>query len=267
MKKKALIVGISEYAPLKPDLRSSVFEIEQWRDLLVDVYEFANHDIRLLADKRATKSAILDRLMWLLSNTNANDQLVFIFCGHGMRLRRRDSEGDFLDLQDEGIVSYPGGVGDPVDAVIFDDDLTTLYCSMAVAQYAKPTFIFDCCYSAGIDFSEPERLRKAVMLPVDLAHRNRSTANIVRFGLEITRNANTHPLIVAASGEFDLAIEVVLDNQPRSLFSSLAIGALRANPSLTYEELIANISKNMKFAAQQPCLRGDPERVRESFFK
>jgi hypothetical protein len=267
MKRRALIVGISDYAPLVPDLQSSVFEMERWRDLLVDIYHFADHDIRLLADRRATRSAILDRLIWLLSDTHADDELVFIFCGHGMRVRRRDSVGDLIDLQDEGIVAYPAGSADPLDAVIFDDDLTTLYCSMAVALKALPTFVFDCCYSAGLDFSEAERVRKSIMLPADLAHRNRSTANVVRFGLEITKSAVTHPLMIAASGEYDQAIEIVRDNQSRSLFSSLAIAALRTTPTLTYQELIATISPHMQFAGQEPCLIGDAERLQQQFLK
>jgi len=268
MTKKALIVGISEYAPLQPNLASSLFEIEQWRDLLVDHYGFADKDIRLLAQRRATKQAILDRLMWLLGNAQDGDQLVFIYCGHGVRAHRRDSAGDLLDLQDEGLVAYPGGAADPLDVAIFDDDLSALYSSMAVPARALPTFILDCCYSGGMDFPEPELLRKSIILPVDLAHRNRSATEVVRFGLHVTRtSACTHPLILAASGERDLAIEVERADRPRSLFSCLAIAALRENPTLTYQELMATIVPLMQEVAQEPCLRGDAERKQGQFLK
>jgi hypothetical protein len=268
MKKKALIVGISDYAPLQPSLKSSAVEIAQWRDLLVERFEFADADIRLVAERRATKTAIIDRLMWLLGDARPGDQLVFIFCGHGVRARRRDSAGDLLDLQDEGLVPHPGGAVDPLDVAIFDDDLMAVYCSMAVPAGARPTFIFDCCYSGGIDFSEPDQLRKSIILPVDLAHRNRGVTNVVRFGLGVTRtDVCVHPVIVTASGERDVAIEVGPDDDKRSLFSSHAIAALRENPALSYQDLITTITPLMKSDAQQPCLHGDAERIQGQFFK
>ncbi len=266
--KKALIVGNSLYAPLLPNLRSSSYEIERWRDLLVETFGFPDTNVRLLADERATKNVVMDRLLWLFGDTQPGDQLVFIFCGHGVRIRRKESTGDRLDLQDEGLVLQPAGATDVRDVVLFDDDLTSLYCSMSVDGAALPTFIFDCCYSAGFDFSEQERERSALMLPSDGAKHDTSTGNVVRFGLQLTRGwICSHPVILAASGEYDLAIEVERHHAQRSLFSSLALAALRTNPALTYEALIQTISPCMRFAAQQPWLGGDADRMQRRFLE
>jgi hypothetical protein len=267
MKKRALIVGISDYTPLLPNLFSAAFEAEKWHDLLVQVYGFESRNIVMLTDKAATKRAIDDRLIWLLGNSRPGDQLVFIFCGHGIRTPRRSSAGDCLDLQDEGLVSYPVGAADPRDVAIFDDDLTALYCSMGIAPRTRPTFIFDCCYSAGVDFSKPEQTLRALVLPVEPGHGGRSPENVLLFTMQGARaGVCTEPLVVASTGEYDEASEVGQEHQKRSLFSSLAIEALHKNPALTYQDLISSVALNMEFARQTPCLTGDPCRIQQQFF-
>ncbi|HYK03657.1 MAG TPA: caspase family protein [Thermoanaerobaculia bacterium] len=267
MKKRALIVGISEYTPLLPNLFSAAFEARKWRDLLLQVYGFARRNVVMLVDKAATRSAITDRLMWLLGDSRPGDQLVFIFCGHGVRTPRPGSVGDCVDLQDEGLVPYPAGAADPRDVALFDDDLTALYCSIGIAPGARPTFIFDCCYSAGLDFAKPERTRKALVLPVDLAHCGRSPENFFRLALQGARSGVcTDPLVVASTGEYDEASEVPPATQKRSLFSSRAIETLRRNPVLTYQDLVSSVALDMEFLRQTPSLTGDPFRIQQQFF-
>jgi len=266
MKKRALIVGISQYTPLLPDLLSAAFEAREWRDLLMQVYGFARRNIVMLVDKTATRSTIKDRFLWLLGDSRPGDQLVFIFCGHGVRTPRADSAGDCVDLQDEGLVPYPAGAADPRDVALFDDDLTALYCSIGIAPRARPTFIFDCCYSTGLDFAKPEQTRRALVLPVDPAH-DRSPENVLRFTMQGARAVGcTGPLVVASTGEYDEASEVPQENRKRSLFSSLAIDALRRNPALTYQDLVSSVALDMEFARQKPSLTGDPFRIHLQFF-
>ena len=263
MVKKALIVGVSEYEPLGADLKSSLIEIEQWRHLLLREYSFADDNIRLLKDRRATRSTVMDRLMWLLSNAEDDDQLVFIFCGHGTRARGKDSGGRLRNFQNEALVPFPAGAADPLDIAISDDDLTELYCSMSVPPGALTTLILDCCFSAGIDFSEQGIVRKAIR-----NYDEWGPANVLRFGLRITQSVHAiHPLVIAASGEVDVAFEVPDGDRTRSLFSFLAIDALRRNPKLSYQDLITTIAPRMLYAAQEPCLRGDTNRMKEQFLQ
>lgn len=261
MPQKALIVGVSKYSPMEVDLQSSVTEREAWTRLLVQRYEFATDDICVLDDSNATRAAILDRFIWLLGRAEAGDQLVFIFCGHGVRARRKDSNGDLFDLQDEALVPLPAGARNALDIAIFDDHLAELYCDMSLPPGVLPTFIFDCCYSAGVDFSDPERVSR-VKLPND-----GGAVNIARFGLRLAQvPLCTRPLVIAAAGERDLAIEVERE-RPRSLFSYCAIEALSKNPALSYHELVTSITPTMQFAAQEPTLRGDSDRMQRQFFQ
>lgn len=264
--KKALIVGVSQYAPLLRDLESSSAEGERWSQLLIDVYGFAERNVCLLVDRRATKQAVLERLIWLFGDTRPGDQLLFIFLGHGVRVGRSESTGDALDLRDEALVMHPAGASDVLDVAILDDDLTTLYCSMAVDSRALPTFIFDCCHSGGFDFPEPERRRKQAIVAADPGDRSRSTGNVVRFLQRLGRRVDVaQPVILAASGESDQAAEIGRNHERRSLFSSLAIAALRENPALSYQSLLESIEPSMRFIAQTPRHLGDSVRIQRPF--
>jgi len=262
MVKKALLVGVSEYLPLKANLRSATIEVENWKALLVRTYAFGEHNVRVLMNERATKRAVLDRLTWLLAGALEGDQIVFVFCGHGLRARRRNDEGKLLEREDEGLIPYPAGSSSALDVSIFDDDLTDLYERMGVRRGALPTFIFDCCYSAGIDFSETHRTRLTRPARSHVA----PSFDVVRFGLRLTRNGSgPQPVVIAASGETGLAIEVEAAGQPRSLFSLHALDTLRGNPRVSYSDLITTIKPLMTFAAQEPCIRGDCQRTKRSF--
>src|ERR1700756_5755081 len=102
MTQKALIVGISDYGGRVPGLESPNREIQEWRDLLVQTYGFPYENVRLLANDRARRDEIDIRLKWLFNDAKPNDQLVFVYCGHGIRLPERDeNSGELLDHMDE----------------------------------------------------------------------------------------------------------------------------------------------------------------------
>jgi len=260
MVRKALVVGVSEYLPLKANLRSSTVEVENWKRLLIRTYSFAEYNVRVLVNERATKRAILDRLIWLLADACERDQIVFVFCGHGVRARRRDSSGRPANHEDEGLLPFPAGSTSALDISIFDDDLTDLYRKMCVPRSALPTFIFDCCYSAGLDFSATHRGNRPVPSHAP------SSVNVVHFGLRLARgDCGPKPIVIAASGETGLAIETDVGGMPRSLFSFHALNSLHRNPALSYQNLIDQIRPDMEYAAQVPDIRGDEQRKQRAF--
>lgn len=93
--KKAFIVGINKYLDRGNDLRGCVNDAENIYHALIDLYKFNPDNIRVLTDKRATKSAILERLNWLVKDNQPGDDLVFHYSAHGSQIR--DREGDELE--------------------------------------------------------------------------------------------------------------------------------------------------------------------------
>lgn len=264
MAKRALIVGVSDYAPVAHDLPSARLDIAEWEDLLDRSYGFTQ--IRSLVDERATKAAVADGLTWLLARAGTGDQLVFIFCGHGARIPGRNTRLVKDGLHDEAIILYPGAATDLLDAAFWDDELTDLYRTMSVPDAALPTFIFDCCFSAGVDFSELPALEGPPAPPSGLSRSDRQAAGAVRFGLNLTyASPSVPPLIIAASSATSVALEIDTPRGKRSLFSELAITALRENPSLSCQELLRMIAPRMQYA-QQPSVRGKTERIQKPLF-
>ncbi|HEY3116002.1 MAG TPA: caspase family protein, partial [Chloroflexota bacterium] len=72
---RALLVGINAY-PGAP-LNGCVNDVTDMASFLVKPCGFAMGDIRLVTDSRATKTAIVDRLGWLLTGLQKGDRILF----------------------------------------------------------------------------------------------------------------------------------------------------------------------------------------------
>lgn len=99
--KKAVIVGINDYAPIGaggPDLNGCVNDARDMANTLVTC-GFPAGNIRILTNQNATRSNIILYLTWLLNGCVAGDSLVFYYSGHGTRVANigADLEIDGLD--------------------------------------------------------------------------------------------------------------------------------------------------------------------------
>ena len=94
-------------------------------------YGFTTKDIRVLVDARATKSAIMDRLNWLVKDAKAGDKLLFHFSGHGSQIRDRDGD-ELKDQLDEIVCPHDM---DWDGTYIVDDDLNAVFSKIS----AKPS--------------------------------------------------------------------------------------------------------------------------------
>lgn len=271
-KKKALIVGISNYGDRLPRLDSPEREIEEWRDLLMDEYDFSCGDIRLLANDRARRDEIVHRLKWLFADAEKGDQLVFAFAGHGIRLQRRDgTSGELLDGLDEALVAYPSAATDDLEKMaIFDNEVFNLYAESSAPE-ATVTFILDCCHGGGFNSADMPRQPRAmsVSLPVDLRHRSLTSSPAPTcWNTRGRRSARrtTMPVILSAAGELNLSVEVDLEGERRSVFSYHALKALRGNPMITYQDLVDEIRDPIDdYYPQHTNLRGDEMRRAKPF--
>jgi metacaspase-1 len=104
------------------NLQGCVNDATNVRDILLRYYGFTTNDIRVLVDARATKSAIMDRLNWLVKDAKAGDKLLFHFSGHGSQIRDRDGD-ELKDQLDEIICPHDM---DWDGTYIVDDDLSKM---------------------------------------------------------------------------------------------------------------------------------------------
>jgi hypothetical protein len=106
--KWAVVVGIADYKGSEFDLWHPDEDAKEMASALIDNYGFASGNVKLLLNRKATYTAIVSAVDWLIANEDAESTVVFFFSGHGFRAA--DGEGWDSDTEsdgyDEGIVSY-----------------------------------------------------------------------------------------------------------------------------------------------------------------
>jgi metacaspase-1 len=140
--KRALVVGINDYAPIGaggPDLNGCVNDARDMANTLV-ICGFAPGNIRILTNQNAKRTPILTILKTLVTSAVAGDSIVFYYSGHGTRVA--NIGGDFeIDGLDEAICPHDFASA----GVIRDDDFRV------ILNLLKPGInmevIFDCCFS------------------------------------------------------------------------------------------------------------------------
>lgn len=136
--KWAVVIGISDYRGRRNDLQYCDDDAkDMYNYLLARGYPQGN--IRLLLDKGAKASAIMDAIDWLNSWEGENSDVVFFYSGHGSTYDGYD-DGDTEDT-DEAIVS--------TDLyLILDGQLRQKF---SIFSSSKISFTFDTCFSGGMD--------------------------------------------------------------------------------------------------------------------
>lgn len=144
MVRKALLVGINDYAPIGaggPDLNGCVNDVRDMaitlRDLgIVPAVPWSMH---IVTDGRATRAAILNELGWLVGGAKRGDILVFYYSGHGSQMP--DMTGEETDKKDETICPHDFATS----GMIRDDDLRAVFSRIAAGVNLE--VILDSCHS------------------------------------------------------------------------------------------------------------------------
>lgn len=126
MAKKALLVGINDYAPVGaggPDLRGCVNDVRDVAHSLnaMGIVLAAPLNMRIITDARATRANILASLEWLVAGAKAKDLLIFWYSGHGSQVA--DVSGDEIDKKDETICPHDFATA----GMILDDDFRRIF--------------------------------------------------------------------------------------------------------------------------------------------
>jgi hypothetical protein len=102
--KRALLVGINEYADPSQNLEGCVNDVFLVSSLLQES-GFAAEDIRVVLNDRATCSGLIDRLDWLLDGAAAGDTRFFYYSGHGAQVPQY-GVGERIDQVQETLVLH-----------------------------------------------------------------------------------------------------------------------------------------------------------------
>jgi hypothetical protein len=143
----ALLIGIDEYSNLADrfQLGGCVNDVKLMNRLLIEKFQFAPQNIRVLIDKNATRQNIIDEFEgFLIKNAQEDGQALFYYSGHGSRMT--DLNSDEPDAYDETIVPYNSRDKKKKVIDIPDDKLRELLWKLT-QKCKNVTFILDCCHS------------------------------------------------------------------------------------------------------------------------
>ena len=144
MVRKALLVGINDYAPIGaggPDLNGCVNDVRDMATTLRDlgIVPAVPTNMHIFTDSRATRAAILNELGWLVDGAKRGDVLVFYYSGHGSQMP--DMTGEETDKRDETICPHDFATA----GMIKDDDLRAIFSGIGTGVNLE--VILDSCHS------------------------------------------------------------------------------------------------------------------------
>jgi hypothetical protein len=147
MKRKALLVGINDYAPKGgggPDLGGCLNDVRDVAHTLnaLQIVPAGPQSMKILTNSRATRKAIMDGLGWLLAGAAKGDVLVFYYSGHGSYVADLPPDKDELDGKDETICPHDFESA----GMIKDDDFKKLFAALK-NKAVNLEVIFDSCHS------------------------------------------------------------------------------------------------------------------------
>lgn len=279
LNQRALLVGINNY-PSAP-LRGCVNDVNDLAKFLSKHGGFKSNEIRRLTNSKATTSAILESLRWLVKGAAPGDRLYFHYSGHGVQLPTLDPDGE-PDGLDEAIC--------PVDfdwtdkRVIRDKDFARIFRSVPAGTHF--VWISDSCHSGDLSRRLPlparAQTRNASLLESLVpAIRWIGPATNLAWRLSAARKAGL-PLATLADATKDLNLVLITAckaNQTAhdAIFKRRANGALtyillktleaKGGLQLTLQKLLPKIRAALKEAhfRQQPQLEGSKSLFRSTF--
>lgn len=141
----ALLVGINDYSPNVGKLTGCLNDVDHFQAYLTDNFDRTRLHIEVLKDADATRPNIIEQFRSHLGRANADDVVVFQYCGHGARCKSaKEFEEFFPDGKDEGLVCYDSRGGAGFD--LADKELAALLAELAKND-PHIACILDCCHS------------------------------------------------------------------------------------------------------------------------
>lgn len=273
MTKKALLVAVGDYQGFATTLEAPEKDVLLWRKIL------ENHgfgDFRQRINAEAKHDVVIDDLKWLLNGAMKDDQLVFMFLGHG---RLVEAHAGASEPYEEALIVYPDGDRSLKSAEITDSDLTQLLMESRLAEGVDFAIGLDTCFAANLSVPVPPGAKPLFIPPA--AELELSLASVRAFGSFglasefpmaksiLPDRGIERPLIIAACGKTEVAYELPIEGTPHMLFTLRATDylaeAFAQQRHVTFEMLVKDIYPLEDGICQKPELTGNTGRRMERF--
>ncbi|MCF7963524.1 MAG: caspase family protein [Pirellula sp.] len=141
----ALLVGINDYSQDAGKLSGCLNDFDHFYGYLTQNFDQGRLHIEILKDANATRPNIINQFRSHLGKANADDAVVFHYCGHGARWKSaKPFEQFYPGGMDEGLVCYDSRSSGGFD--LADKELAALLAELARNE-PYIAVILDCCHS------------------------------------------------------------------------------------------------------------------------
>lgn len=262
MAKKALIVGIN-YVGTGNDLRGCINDAYNMKTLL----ETQGFAVEMMLEEAATTAGMKAGMQRLVAGAVPGDVLVFHYSGHGSQLPSRVEADGFEEILCPIDLNW-------TTKVVTDDDLRAVFNS--VPNGVNTTVVLDCCHSGdGLDQTHhlspvkdaaPVQVEGGRFLapPADVEGVLKERA-LVQWST--SRDINSSAVLIAGCRSDQTSADAFINGMPQGAATAALIAAVKANPSITYQQLIVSMNDYMvrNRYTQRPQLDGSPALYDKTF--
>ena len=267
--KKAVLVGINKYPDPDNELSGCINDITDMANFLCKEKQFKMTDVRLLADDRATKANIIERLNWLVKDAKAGDQLLFHYSGHGAQMTTRAKTGE-PDKLDEVICPWDFDWTDKT--ALRDKEFAKIFTT--VPKGVEFIWLSDSCHSADLSrgFKKPGAFKARTMIPPpDIAWRNRSIDSTPVKLQELAKTAKKRNLaLISGCKSHQESADAVFNKRANGALTYYLLKTLKTKAGKTdsLRVITDKVNAALKKAdfTQRPQLEGSLELMDKPFF-
>lgn len=277
----ALLIGVGSYPhlPLKDQLDGPPHDVRALTDTLTTACDFAPENITCLVDKAATRTAILQAMGGMKSQTRPGDFIFIYFSGHGTSQHNNKAASLTMGAHTGALVPVDFSTDGSPEAmlerlIIGKRDLFPVIDDLEKDRHVLA--VFDACYSGqAIRSPLPRGKFRYVALPVDALDDSEDDAPAA-YGTD-TIQRPPYPYVntvyISAADAFEEAMDIdrktiyqgfmTVDGLPHGAMTNALLRAMQGKAGadvdgdgyLTYAELYTNIRNavNRDFA-HTPCM-------------
>jgi len=264
---RALLVGINSY-PTSP-LKGCLNDISDMAKFLNTNCNFAMDDIRLLADSRATKKGITDRLGWLLAGLHKGDRVLFHYSGHGVQLPTRNPQGE-VDGLDEAICPYDFDWTDLHS--IRDKDFNQMFSS--IPEGVDFVWVSDSCHSGDLERDMPKQnfLDKTIDPPIDIDWRLQTAKDMKIESVGLIKTAQSLNLaLISGCKSNQTSADALINKRYNGALTYYLLAELKKSNGLTLPltTIVKGVNASLKKEGyeQRPQLEGNKTLKSKPFLK
>ena len=247
--------GINDFGG-RNDLAGCVNDATDWREFAVRELGFTREQTRMLADREATRGAILESWKWAIDGIKPGHLVLLQGSSHGVQIPDRNSDED--DRLDEAFCTY--GFNWAPNTMITDDEICAMFSH--VPDGALVVIIADCCHSGTMNRSPLEDVRPRRIVPRDNDFDQYRAAHAQIRAIGDCARGDSDPrnlVVLAACKPREFAYDASFGGRARGAFTHATLRTLTQHGvgDITYRKLIDRVGKSIGYP-QNPQLSCAP---------